>query len=98
MLGESPTGELGVTGLVIGALAAKHGFSPQLPSGAPKKTDAVSAELKAAGVCNALVHKQVTAWLAIRNSAAHGNYGAYEEAAVKGLVVGVRDFATRYPA
>jgi hypothetical protein len=80
------------------ALAAKHGISLQLPSGAPKKMDAVNAELKAAGVYNALEHKQVTAWLAIRNSAAHGDYGDYDGAIVKAMVAGVSGFAGKYPA
>jgi hypothetical protein len=80
------------------ALATKHGVSLQLPSGAPKKMDAVNAELKAAGVYNALEHKQVTAWLAIRNSAAHGDYGDYDDAAVKAMVEGVGGFAGKHPA
>jgi hypothetical protein len=80
------------------ALATKHGISLVASNGGPKKMDAVNAELKAAGVYNALVHKQVTAWLALRNLAAHGNYAGYDEAAVKALVTGVRDFATKYPA
>lgn len=80
------------------ALATKHGVSLQLPSGAPKKMDAVNAELKAAGVYNALEHKQVTAWLGIRNSAAHGDYGDYDDAAVKAMVEGVGGFAGKYPA
>ena len=82
----------------IKALAAKYNISLQLPSGAPKKVDAVNAELKAAGVYNAIEHKHVTAWLAIRNSAAHGDYADYDEAAVKGLVEGVGNFAAKYPA
>jgi hypothetical protein len=80
------------------ALATKHGISLVASNGGPKKMDAMNAELKAAGVYNALEHKQVTAWLAIRNSAAHGDYADYDEAVVKALVVGVRDFAAKYPA
>lgn len=80
------------------ALATKHGIGLVAPNGGPKKMDAVNAELKAAGVYNALEHKQVTTWLAIRNSAAHGNYGDYDQAAVKGLVDGVGNFAIKYPA
>ena len=68
------------------ALATKHGLGLQAPNGGPKKMDAVNAELKAAGIYNAIEHKQMTAWLGIRNSAAHGNYGDYDEAAVRGLV------------
>lgn len=80
------------------ALATKHSVSLQAPNGGPKKMGAVNAELRTAGVYNALEHKQVTAWLAIRNSAAHGDYADYDAAAVKALVIGVRDFAAKYPA
>jgi hypothetical protein len=80
------------------ALAVKHSVNPQAPNGGPKKMDAMNAELRTAGVYNALEHKQVTAWLAIRNSAAHGNYDDYDAAAVRGLIIGVRDFAAKYPA
>jgi hypothetical protein len=80
------------------ALAAKYNVSLQTTSGAPKKMDAVNAELKAAGVYNAIEHKHVTAWLAIRNSAAHGDFCDYDQAAVKALVDGVGNFAIKYPA
>jgi hypothetical protein len=73
------------------ALGVKHSVNPQAPNGGPKKMDAMNAELKTAGVYNALEHKQVTAWLAIRNSAAHGNYDVYDAAAVTALIIGVRD-------
>ncbi len=61
------------------ALATKHSISLQASNGGLKKTDAVNAELKAAGVYNAIEHKQVTAWLGVRNSAAHGNYEDYQK-------------------
>jgi hypothetical protein len=60
--------------------------------------DGVDAELRAVGLYNALEAKQVTAWLATRNSAAHGDGGDYDQAAVNALVTGVRDFAAKYPA
>jgi hypothetical protein len=59
---------------------------------------ALNDDLKREGVYNALEHKQLMAWLAIRNSAAHGNYGDYDQVAVKGLVEGVGNFAIKYPA
>ena len=80
------------------ALAVKHSVNPQAPKGGPKTMDAMNAELKTAGVYNALEHKQVTAWLAVRNSAAHGNYDVYDAAAVRALIIGVRDFAAKFPA
>jgi hypothetical protein len=73
------------------ALGVKHSVNPQAPNGGPKKMDAMNAELKTAGVYNALEHKQVTAWLAIRNSTAHGNYDVYDAASVTALIIGVRD-------
>jgi hypothetical protein len=80
------------------ALCTKHSINLQAPNGSPKKADTMNADLKAAGVYNTLEQKQVTAWLAIRNSAANGNYGDYDEAGVKGLIEGVRNFAAKYSA
>jgi hypothetical protein len=71
------------------ALATKEGVDPKAPSGAPKKASVLNDELKREGVYSAPEHKQVIAWLAIRNSAAHGTYGDYDGAAVKTLIEGV---------
>jgi hypothetical protein len=79
-------------------LAAKHGLAVQAPNGHTKKVDSLNAELKASRVYNAIEHKHVTAWLGIRNSAAHGDYDDYDKASVKGLIDRVREFALRYPA
>jgi hypothetical protein len=40
----------------------------------PKKADALNAELTKAGVYDKTEQKQVTAWLAVLNHAAHGEY------------------------
>jgi hypothetical protein len=80
------------------ALATKHGIDLQTATGRPKMATALNDDLKREGIYNALEHKQVMAWLAIRNSAAHGNYGDYDHAAVKGLVEVVGNFAIKYPA
>lgn len=79
-------------------LATKHGLSLHAANGAPKKADTTNAELKAAGVYSGLELKQVTAWLHLRNSAAHGHYGDYTDMDVKQLIDGVRSFAGKYPA
>lgn len=42
--------------------------------------------------------KQVTAWLDLRNNAAHGNYSEYDEDQVAKLIEGVGDFISKYPA
>jgi hypothetical protein len=43
-------------------------------------------------------HKQVTAWLAIRNDAAHGQYNMYTDKQVTQLIDGIRRFVADYPA
>lgn len=54
--------------------------------------------LKAAGVPNGLEAEQVTAWLPIRNAVTRGNYGEYDEAAVRPMIEGVGNFTDKYPA
>jgi len=64
----------------------------------PKKADAINSELAKQGVYNKLEQKSVTAWLDLRNKAAHGKHGEYKENQVKQLIIGVRDFIVRNPA
>jgi hypothetical protein len=59
---------------------------------APKKADVLNAELAKAKIYSGLNQKQITAWLAIRNSAAHGNYNDYNENELKLMLQGVRHF------
>lgn len=61
----------------------------------PKKADGMNIDLKKAGAYNALDQKQVTAWLGIRNSAAHGKYEEYTWEQVKALYDGVLNFIAR---
>jgi hypothetical protein len=42
--------------------------------------------------------KQITAWLDLRNNAAHGNYAEYDADQVAKLIEWVRDFISKYPA
>jgi uncharacterized protein (DUF2164 family) len=68
---------------------------PTSVSGRPKKADAMNNELAAAGVYNKLDQKSVTAWLDLRNKAAHGEYGQYTAEQVATMLSGVREFAAR---
>ena len=61
----------------------------------PKKADAMNAELAAAGAYNKLDHKSVTAWLDLRNKAAHAQYSEYTLEQVTTMLSGVREFASR---
>ena len=80
------------------ALAVRHGVDLQTPNGSPKMASGLNDDLKREGAYSGLEHKQVIAWLAIRNAAAHGKYGEYDEAAVKALIDGVGNFAVKHPA
>jgi hypothetical protein len=76
-------------------LCILHGVSTT-SGGRPKKADGMNADLAGAGVYNKLDQKSVTAWLDLRNKAAHGLFGEYTTDQVGVFLQGVRDFATRH--
>jgi hypothetical protein len=82
-------------------LCRKHDIDVEVQSSSglrPKKADAMNADLAKAGVYSRLDQKSVTAWLDLRNSAAHGNHGDYNTEQVKTMVQSVRDLMARHPA
>ncbi len=66
--------------------------------GKPKKADLMNADLAGAGVYNKLDQKSVTAWLDLRNKAAHGHYGEYTAEQVLSMLGAVQEFMTRVAA
>jgi hypothetical protein len=66
--------------------------------GKPKKADSINSELASAKVYSKLDQKNVTAWLDLRNNAAHGDYGSYTKEQVSLMINSVRDFIARIPA
>ncbi|WP_406413991.1 hypothetical protein [Streptomyces sp. NBC_01614] len=82
----------------IRTLCTKHGVDTELSNGAPKKADVMNADLKKAGVYNEARKKQITAWMDLRNKAAHGDYTSYDEHQAHMFIDGVRDFMLKYPA
>jgi len=62
----------------------------------PKKADLMNSELVKANVYNGLDGKNVTAWLDLRNKAAHGEYSKYGEDHVKLMYRGISDFISRH--
>lgn len=60
-----------------------------------KKADSLNADLTAANVYNKLDQKSVTAWLDLRNKAAHGRYSEYTLDQVKIMFDGVTNFIAR---
>jgi hypothetical protein len=80
------------------AMCARHGIDTNL-AGKAKRAELLNQELDKAGVYNSKGdQKSVTAWLDLRNDAAHGHYGNYLPPQVNLLIAGVRDFMVRYPA
>lgn len=82
-------------------LCLKHGIDTTITTSSglkPKKADRMNADLAKAKVYSELDHKNVTAWLDLRNKAAHGEYEKYNPEQVGLLISGVRDFITRNSA
>ncbi|MFJ2008840.1 hypothetical protein ACIQJ8_04905 [Streptomyces globisporus] len=82
----------------VRALCVKHQIDTELPDGKPRKADSMNADLKKAGVYDGLQQKQITAWMDLRNQAAHGNYEKYDEHQVRLFIHGVHAFMIKYPA
>lgn len=83
-------------------LSAKNGIDVNEITNAKdfraKKADRLNAELAGKGAYSKLDQKNVTAWLDLRNKAAHGKYEEYQLEQVTLLIAGIRDFVTRNPA
>ncbi len=80
------------------ALADKNSMESADDSGRPLKADRLNADLASGGVYSKLDQKSVTAWLDLRNKAAHAHYGEYSADQVGLFIQGVRDFLARHPA
>ena len=79
-------------------LCDKNDIETVNTDGKSKKADLLNAELAKADVYTKLDQKNVTAWLGLRNNAAHGNYSEYTKEQVEILIEGVRNFIARHPA
>lgn len=64
----------------------------------PKMGGTLNDDLMKDAAYNKLDHKLVTAWLDLRNKAAHAKYFEYEKAQVELMCQGVTDFVARNPA
>ncbi len=91
-----------VTGSVLEAhlrkLCDKNGIPTVKADGKSKTGEPLNQDLAAAGVYSKLELKNVTAWLDLRNKAAHGEYKEYDATHVDDVLRSVRSFMTRYPA
>lgn len=64
----------------------------------PKSADRLNNDLSRAEIYTKLDQKQITAWLDIRNNAAHGKYEKYSVEQVKAFLDGVLNFMIRIPS
>ena len=64
----------------------------------PKKVDRLNSDLGGKDVYTKLDQKSVTAWLDLRNKAAHGKYSEYTIDQVLIMLQGVRNFCLRHSA
>ncbi|MBN1803348.1 MAG: hypothetical protein JW891_17685 [Candidatus Lokiarchaeota archaeon] len=64
----------------------------------PKKANQLNTELYNNKIIKKGETKQISAWLDIRNNAAHGNYDEYDEKKVELMIEGIRNFILNYPA
>lgn len=85
-------------------LAKKNNHPTEFPDSktgkmVPKKAEALNTELcSMAKVYSVTDQKHVTAWLAVRNQAAHGKYTEYDSTRVEHMLGFVRNFVFRFPA
>jgi hypothetical protein len=63
-----------------------------------KKADKLNSDLVKEGVYSKLDQKNITAWLDLRNKAAHGHYGEYTREQVDLLIDNISNFIARHPA
>lgn len=82
-------------------LCNKHSIPVEVSSSSgvrAKKADQMNSDLAGATAYSKLDQKNVTAWLDLRNKAAHGLYDLYTKDQVALFLPSVRDFITRVPA
>ena len=79
-------------------LCYKEGIPTTISKGGKKsfkKANTLNDELAGKDVYNKLDHKNVLAWLDLRNNAAHGNYTEYTKVQVELMLSSVSDFISR---
>jgi HEPN superfamily RiboL-PSP-like protein len=85
----------------LSRLCKKHGVSVDSTAkdGNTKKKTAERLNQELGKTAYSLFdQKQITAWLDLRNNAAHGNYSEYDEDQVAKLIEWVGDFISKNPA
>jgi hypothetical protein len=91
--------------VLVGSVLEEHLRKLCVKNGLPvsaganyKKADTLNADLAGAAVYSKLDQKSITAWLDLRNKAAHGHYAEYTKDQVQLMLDGVRHFIVRHAA
>jgi hypothetical protein len=79
-------------------LAIQNGVPIHRDKGKNKTMDSLSQDLIKASVYGKAEGRVIGGWTGIRNDAAHGNYGEYQDEAVRLMIMGIQDFIVRHPA
>lgn len=83
-------------------LCDKHNISVEFTDAKglirPKKADLLNSDLTNQNIYSKLDQKNISAWLGLRNNAAHGHYSGYTAQQVELFLMSVRDFIARNPA
>jgi hypothetical protein len=66
--------------------------------GEPRSASNLNIDLRLKNVYILSEEKQITAWLGIRNDAAHGHYNKVDAGRVGIMIEGIRSFIVRFPA
>ncbi|WPR70492.1 hypothetical protein SLW70_11125 [Flavobacterium sp. NG2] len=78
-------------------IAVKNGL-PIETNGRPTRAEQINQDLGKQQIYSLIDQKSITAWLDLRNKAAHGNYNEYNIDQVKLLISGIQNFIMRNPA
>lgn len=95
--------------VLIGGVLEEHIRKLCIKSGVPieiqkdgktafKKASTMNDDLKKNGIHGGIDHKNINAWLELRNKAAHGKYAEYTKDHVELMLSGISNFIAAYPA
>lgn len=93
-------------GVIAGATLEEHlrklcdpnGIATTKANGKPEQAESLNAALRDEGAYDLSMQKQVTAWLDLRNKAAHGRRDEFSDDQVRLMIDGVRQFTLWHPA
>ena len=79
-------------------LCIKHGINVLDSTGKPRKAAQFNDDLYKARVYSMVDQKSITAWLDIRNKAAHAKYQEYTKDHISIMILGIKGFIAHRPA